>query len=70
VDDTSTNHRRAADRHASAARTHERSSAYWVQQGDAEYAALRQDLAEHERQAADLERRCAALIERRTGCDD
>jgi len=60
----------AADRHERAVVTHERARKWWATQGDDERTTLQRELAVHERRGAKLERRWAALVERRAATSD
>ena len=69
-DNSPQGHLKAADRHELAAQSHDRSAAYWAENGDLERAALQRELADYERSGAELERRWAALVARRLAAAD
>ena len=54
-------HDRAAARHERAAVTHDSAAKYWDQHDEPERAELQRELAVHERQGADLERKWGRL---------
>jgi hypothetical protein len=56
-------HLAAADRHETAAKSHDRAARFWHDQGDAQRAELQHEMAEFERHGAVLERRWAELAE-------
>jgi hypothetical protein len=69
-DNSPQGHLEAAARHEQAARSHERIATYWTENGDDERAALQRELADYERVGAELERRWAALVEKRSAAAD
>jgi hypothetical protein len=63
VSDSPAEHRKAAERHAMAADSHERAAKFWADRGDLDRAGLQREIAELERHGAALERRWAKIVD-------